>query len=94
MFDSTHEITIEQKVQELRNDIRRFTKACKSDWPTPSDYTNLIDAQYAFQELKQSNVMTMPKNLVFERTSNLAFLKNQLLALSMKPKNPQNTLRT
>lgn len=60
MFDSTHEITIEQKVQEL----------------------------------KQSNVMTMPKNLVFERTSNLAFLKNQLLALSMKPKNPQNTLRT
>ena len=70
MLNSTHQITFEQKTQELQNDIRRFTKACQSDWPKPIDYTNLIDAQYALRELKQLKVKTMPKDLVFERASN------------------------
>lgn len=60
MFNSTDQITFEQKVQELRNNIQRFKKACQSDWPSPIDYTNLIDAQYALQELKQSKVEKMP----------------------------------
>jgi len=52
MFDNSEEIEFERKVQELENKIQRLTKACRSDWPRPIDYTNLIDAQYTLKALK------------------------------------------
>jgi len=52
IFEYNNKIEYEQKTQELKNDIKRFTKACQSDWPRPVDYTNLIDAQYALKALK------------------------------------------
>ena len=41
----------EQKVQELTCAIKRYKKACQSSWPQPSDYTQLIDAQYELRAL-------------------------------------------
>lgn len=41
----------EQKIQNLKHDIIRYKKACLSAWPKPSDYTKLIDAQYALRAL-------------------------------------------
>ena len=67
IFNPTQQTTFEQKVQELQSDIRRFTKACLSDWPSPIDYTNLIDAQYALQDLKDRKADIMQKGLVFGR---------------------------
>ena len=52
MFDYSEKIEFEHKVEELKSDIKRFTKACNSDWARPIDYTNLIDAQYALKALK------------------------------------------
>ena len=44
-------MSYEQKIQTLKRDIIRYKKACKSAWPQPSDYTKLIDAQYALRDL-------------------------------------------
>jgi len=52
MFDYSEKIECEHKIEELKSDIKRFTKACNSDWARPVDYTNLIDAQYALKALK------------------------------------------
>ena len=51
-YDHNEKIDFERKVKELENKIKRLTKACRSDWPRPIDYTNLIDAQYALKALK------------------------------------------
>jgi len=51
IFDYSEMTAIDQKIQLLEADIKRFTKACLSDWPRPIDYTNLIDAQYALKTL-------------------------------------------
>ena len=37
----------ESKIEALKREIQHYTNACKSPWPQPSDYTRLIDAQYA-----------------------------------------------
>ena len=68
----------EQKAQDLKNDILRFQKACKSAWPQPSDYTNLIDAQYALRELQQAkeNTPETPKPLTWF-TQNVNWKANQ-----------------
>ena len=51
IFEHGPAIPLEQKAAELEHDIQRFTKACRSAWPRPIDYTNLIDAQYALKTL-------------------------------------------
>ena len=45
----------EQKVQALERKISQYKKACQSSWPQPSDYTNLIDAQYALRAVQDEN---------------------------------------
>jgi len=52
VFDESVNISLQHKEAELERDIQRFTKACKSDWPRPVDYTNLIDAQYTLKALR------------------------------------------
>jgi len=47
-----------KRIQALEQDVDRFLKACRSDWPRPIDYTNLIDAQYALNHLKQTKSLT------------------------------------
>lgn len=61
IFNSTERVTLEQKIQDLKADIQRFTQACQSNWPRPVDYTNLIDAQYALKALKESKDDLMQK---------------------------------
>ena len=39
----------ESKIEALKREIQHYTNACKSPWPQPSDYTRLIDAQYALR---------------------------------------------
>ena len=41
----------DQKIKNLKRKINQYKKACQSDWPQMSDYTNLIDAQYALRAL-------------------------------------------
>ena len=41
----------DQKIKSLKRKISEYKKACQSDWPQMSDYTNLIDAQYDLREL-------------------------------------------
>jgi len=41
----------DQKIKNLKRKINQYKKACQSDWPQMSDYTNLIDAQYDLREL-------------------------------------------
>ena len=41
----------DQNVKSLKQKINQYKKACLSDWPQPSDYTKLIDAQYALRAL-------------------------------------------
>ena len=45
----------EQKIQALEREISKFKKACQSSWPQPSDYTKLIDAQYALRAVQDEN---------------------------------------
>ena len=52
VFPLSKSAEIEQKIQDLENDIKRFCKACKSEWARPVDYTNLIDARYVLKTLK------------------------------------------
>lgn len=68
-------MSYEQKVQDLKNDILRYQKACKSAWPRPSDYTNLIDAQYALRDLQkepnlEENIAETPKFTWFAQNKN------------------------
>ena len=44
-------MTNDQKIKSLKRKISEYKKACQSDWPQMSDYTNLIDAQYDLREL-------------------------------------------
>jgi len=44
-------MSIEQKIETLKTEIRRYKKACQSAWAKPIDYTNLIDAQFALSVL-------------------------------------------
>ena len=46
----------EQKIKDLERSIRQLKKACLSAGPTPSDYTNLIDAQYALRAIKAQDL--------------------------------------
>ena len=41
-------MSVEQKIENLEIEINRYKSACQSVWAKPIDYTNLIDAQYAF----------------------------------------------
>jgi len=43
----------DRKVEALKRDIENYRTACLSSWPAPSDYTRLIDAQYALQEIQE-----------------------------------------
>lgn len=43
----------ELKVQELKRDILRYKKACRSALSRPIDCTNLMDAQYALRALNK-----------------------------------------
>ena len=52
IFPLSGSAKIEQKIQDLENDIKRYCKACKSEWARPVDYTNLIDARYILKTLK------------------------------------------
>lgn len=56
IFDYTQKITFEEKIQEVENDIQRFTRACLSEWPRPIDYTNLMDARHVLKTLKMSGL--------------------------------------
>ena len=42
----------EQKAQALEREISKHKEACQSSSPQPSDYTNLIDAQYALRAVQ------------------------------------------
>ena len=44
------------KIQELKRDIIRHTKACRSEWPRPIDYMNLIDAQHELRSLELPDI--------------------------------------
>ena len=46
----------EQKIKDLERNIRQLKKACLSTGSTPSDYTNLIDAQYALRAIKAQDL--------------------------------------
>ena len=46
----------EQKVRDLEREIQHYKKACQSSWPQPSDYTKLIDAQYALRAVRDENL--------------------------------------
>jgi len=51
IFDYSHKVTFEQKLQELEHDIQRFTKAWNSEWPRSIDQANLIEAKHALKTL-------------------------------------------
>jgi len=44
-------MSADQKIKTLKHKINHYKKACQSDWPQMSDYTNLIDAQYDLRAL-------------------------------------------
>ena len=46
----------EQKIQALERKIQQYKKACESPWPQPSDYTNLIDAQYDLRAVQEEEM--------------------------------------
>ena len=46
----------EQKIQALERKILQYKKACESPWPQPSDYTNLIDAQYDLRAARDEGI--------------------------------------
>jgi len=43
----------DRKIKTIKREIEHYKKACLSSWPAPSDYTNLIDAQYALREFQE-----------------------------------------
>ena len=54
IFNGSETVEFQRKVKALEQDIKRFAQACRSDWPRPIDYTNLMDAQHALKSLKTS----------------------------------------
>jgi len=62
IFDAHALAATQKKITALEQDIQRFTRACRSDWPRPVDYTNLIDAQFELKALKagQANATFNP----------------------------------
>ena len=44
------------KIQELKRDIIRYTKACRSECARPIDYMNLIDAQHELRSLELPDI--------------------------------------
>jgi hypothetical protein len=42
----------DQKIKKLKAEITHHKAACLRAWPKPSDYTRLIDAQYALRALR------------------------------------------
>lgn len=53
VIDAKNEIDLDlnRKIIELENEIQRLNNACRSDWPRPVDYTNLMDAHYSLRDI-------------------------------------------
>ncbi len=43
---------LELKIRALKNDIKRFSRACRSEWSRPIDFVNLSDAQFKLKKLQ------------------------------------------
>jgi len=43
---------LELKIRALINDIKRFSRACRSEWSRPIDFVNLSDAQFKLKKLQ------------------------------------------
>ena len=61
------------KIQELKRDIIRYTKACRSEYPRPIDYMNLIDAQH---ELRSLELPDIPMQETKRKTQPISWFKS------------------
>jgi len=52
IFDPRTAETHQKQMAELKYDVQRFRKACRSEWARPIDYVNLIDALFQLESLE------------------------------------------
>ena len=52
IFDPRTAKTNERQINDLKFDVKRFRKACRSEWARPIDYVNLIDALFRLEALE------------------------------------------